>query len=67
MRTDYVEKGSTFYAKSGWQDNIWIGFDDEESIRLKAQYALSRNLAGVMFWNGNYKHILRNLHYAQQN
>merc|ERR1712168_13304 len=45
VRNEYIS------APYAYKDNIWIGFDDEESIRLKAQYALSRNLAGVMFWS----------------
>merc|ERR1711962_1850502 len=37
VRNEYIS------APYAYKDSIWIGFDDEESIRLKAQYALSRN------------------------
>merc|ERR1711909_201548 len=29
----------------------WIGFDDVDSIRLKAQFVNSHNLAGSMVWS----------------
>ncbi|XP_055917102.1 chitinase-3-like protein 1 [Eupeodes corollae] len=29
----------------------WIGFEDPRSIKLKAQYAVDQNLAGVMIWS----------------
>ena len=28
----------------------WVGFDDVDSIRLKAQFVNSRGLAGSMVW-----------------
>lgn len=36
------------YAYHGSQ---WVGFDNQLSIQYKAQYALDRNLAGVMVWS----------------
>ncbi|XP_049812473.1 chitinase-3-like protein 1 [Schistocerca nitens] len=36
------------YAVSG---NQWVGYDNEESIRIKSQYALAMNLGGAMIWS----------------
>ncbi len=35
------------YAYKG---NQWVGYDDQNSIKLKAEYAVSKNLGGIMFW-----------------
>jgi chitinase len=54
-----------FTANSGWtvvrdpyymvpyayNGNQWIGFDDRESLTLKAQYAASKGLGGAMVWS----------------
>ncbi len=29
----------------------WIGYDDIESLKLKAKYIIDNNLAGAMFWS----------------
>ncbi|KAL4713733.1 hypothetical protein ACJJTC_004264 [Scirpophaga incertulas] len=34
-----------------YKDLDWVSFDDPHSIRLKAEYARKRNLAGVMLWS----------------
>ncbi|ROT67642.1 chitinase 4 precursor [Penaeus vannamei] len=36
-----------FYCSS---DKIWCGFDDQDSVYLKARYAKNMGLAGVMAW-----------------
>ncbi|XP_068221164.1 chitinase-3-like protein 1 isoform X2 [Palaemon carinicauda] len=36
-----------FYCMSDW---IWCGFDDAESLRLKARQAKNKGLAGIMVW-----------------
>jgi chitinase len=35
-----------------WNESrrIWISYEDEESIKLKGQYVLSKKLGGIMFW-----------------
>ncbi|XP_074037099.1 acidic mammalian chitinase isoform X2 [Leptinotarsa decemlineata] len=33
-----------------YKGNQWIGYDDEKSIRKKAQYVVSQKLAGIMIW-----------------
>jgi len=35
------------YAVKG---NEWIGYDDEQSLRDKVDYAMGKGLGGVMFW-----------------
>ncbi|KAH0482911.1 MAG: hypothetical protein KVP17_004565 [Porospora cf. gigantea B] len=32
---------------------FFISYDDEESIKIKAQYAKSKGFAGLMFWEGS--------------
>lgn len=29
----------------------WIGYDDEQSIKVKTEYAIEKGLGGVMFWD----------------
>lgn len=36
------------YAFSG---NQWLGYDDEESVKLKANYARNKGLGGCMIWS----------------
>ncbi|XP_066937419.1 chitinase-3-like protein 1 [Macrobrachium rosenbergii] len=36
-----------FYCMSDW---IWCGFDDAESLHLKARQAKNKGLAGIMVW-----------------
>jgi len=33
-----------------YKDDVWFGYDDEESIRLKSQYIIEMGLGGAMFW-----------------
>lgn len=42
---DYEQQSP--YAFKG---NQWIGFDNPQSIRAKSEYAVSKNLAGVMMY-----------------
>ena len=36
------------YAFKG---NQWVGYDDENIVRAKAQYVNEKNLGGIMFWS----------------
>lgn len=36
------------YAVRG---NQWVGYDDEEIVRVKAQYVNEKGLGGIMFWS----------------
>ncbi|NP_001034516.3 chitinase 2 precursor [Tribolium castaneum] len=33
-----------------YKDDQWIGYDDEESVALKVQFAKDHNMAGLMIW-----------------
>lgn len=33
-----------------YKGNDWVGYDNVQSIKVKAQYALDHNLGGVMMW-----------------
>ncbi|XP_076757244.1 uncharacterized protein LOC143427196 [Xylocopa sonorina] len=33
-----------------FKDDQWVGYDDENIVRLKARYANEKNLGGIMFW-----------------
>ena len=32
-------------------DNEWVGFEDVESLKIKARYIVDKGLAGAMFWS----------------
>jgi chitinase len=34
-----------------YDGSFWIGYDNEESVALKVQYAKEKNLAGVFIWS----------------
>ncbi|XP_063918544.1 acidic mammalian chitinase-like [Zophobas morio] len=34
-----------------YDDDFWIGYDNEESVTYKVQYAQEKNLAGVFIWS----------------
>lgn len=42
------DEGKVPYMVKG-QD--WVGYDNEESVGFKAQYAIDRGLGGVMVWS----------------
>lgn len=35
----------------GIKDRMWIGYDDEESVAARVQYAMEMGLGGAMFWS----------------
>ena len=44
-----------------YNNDEWVGYDDVESMKIKAKYIVDNNLAGAMFWaididdfNGNH-------------
>jgi len=61
----YNEVCEKFASDSGWtivrdpfyqvpyayKGNLWIGYDDHESMIAKAEYAVSMNLGGAMVWS----------------
>ncbi|XP_026815829.1 flocculation protein FLO11-like isoform X2 [Rhopalosiphum maidis] len=34
-----------------YKDNQWVGYDDEEFVKLKAKYVNENDLGGIMFWS----------------
>ncbi|WP_420604035.1 glycoside hydrolase family 18 protein [Flagellimonas sp.] len=44
---DPVAKAPYLYSAT---DSIFISYDDSVSVRLKTEYALSKKLGGIMFW-----------------
>lgn len=34
-----------------YKDNQWVGYEDEQSLKVKLDYIQSKNLGGVMFWS----------------
>lgn len=37
-------------APFAYKNNQWVGYDDVESMKLKAKYIVDMNLGGAMFW-----------------
>lgn len=33
------------------KDNLWVGYDDQESLRYKVQYLKEHHLGGSMVWS----------------
>uniref|UniRef100_A0A2P2I7W0 Chitinase-3-like protein 1 n=1 Tax=Hirondellea gigas TaxID=1518452 RepID=A0A2P2I7W0_9CRUS len=46
------------YAYDLSHDNIWCGYDDAESLSIKAAYARDNGLAGAMVWTIQYDDFL---------
>jgi chitinase len=44
----YDETAQCPYVFDG---TTWIGYDDEQSIKVKTEYAIEKGLGGVMFWD----------------
>ncbi|CAL1684975.1 unnamed protein product [Lasius platythorax] len=34
-----------------FKENQWVGYDDEEIVKLKARYVNEKKLGGIMFWS----------------
>jgi len=34
-----------------FKDDQWVGYDDEDIVRLKARYVNEKKLGGIMFWS----------------
>ena len=33
-----------------YNENQWVGYDDEEIVRKKSQFVVEHKLGGIMFW-----------------
>jgi len=45
-----VVRDSCYQAPYAAKGNLWIGYDDIQSITVKGQYISAKNLGGVMIW-----------------
>lgn len=34
-----------------YKEDQWVGYDDENIVRLKAKYVAEQDLGGIMFWS----------------
>lgn len=46
-----VVRDPYYQAPYAYKGNVWIGYDDKESLKAKAEYAMSMNLGGAMVWS----------------
>jgi chitinase len=46
-----IKRDPYYQSPYAYKGNLWIGYDDVESLKLKAQYAASMNLGGAMVWS----------------
>lgn len=38
-----------------YKDQIWIGYDDVRSVKIKTEYAVEKKLAGAMVWTVDFE------------
>ncbi|KAG4076517.1 hypothetical protein HA402_011333 [Bradysia odoriphaga] len=50
--TVFDDKQKNPYSYNG---NQWIGYDNTQSVQIKAEYAVARNLGGIMVWAIDYE------------
>ncbi|XP_046455827.1 acidic mammalian chitinase-like [Daphnia pulex] len=46
-----VVRDSSYLTPYAFKSSQWIGYDDQQSLTIKAQYASSMNLGGAMVWS----------------
>jgi len=46
-----IVRDSYYQAPYAYKGDLWIGYDDKESLMAKAEYAMSMNLGGSMVWS----------------
>lgn len=34
-----------------YNENQWVGYDDEDIVRKKSKFVVDQNLGGIMFWS----------------
>ncbi|XP_076290346.1 uncharacterized protein LOC143213900 isoform X3 [Lasioglossum baleicum] len=47
---EVVQPNSKAMGPYAFKDDQWVGYDDEDIVKLKAKYANEKNLGGIMFW-----------------
>lgn len=46
-----IVRDPDYLAPYAYNDRLWVGYDDQQSLALKAQYAKSMGLGGMMMWS----------------
>nr|4MNL_A Chain A, Chitinase A [Cycas revoluta]4MNM_A Chain A, Chitinase A [Cycas revoluta] len=44
---------TTTVSAYAYKDNVWVGYDNQQSVALKVQYAKEKRLGGYFFWSVN--------------
>ncbi|XP_026668174.1 mucin-5AC [Ceratina calcarata] len=47
---EVVQPNSKAMGPYAFKGDQWVGYDDEDIVKLKAKYANEKNLGGIMFW-----------------
>lgn len=50
--TVFDDQQKNAYSYNG---NQWIGYDNTASVQIKAEYAINKNLGGIMVWAIDYE------------
>lgn len=55
----FIAQGTTVYhdithTVFTYKDNTWVGYDNANTIKMKGEYILSKNLRGAMVWSTDY-------------
>lgn len=46
-----MQPNSDAMGPYAYNDNQWVGYDDEAIARKKAEYVVQNGLGGIMFWS----------------
>lgn len=47
---EVVEPNPDAMGPYAFKGDQWVGYDDEDIVRLKARYVNEKKLGGIMFW-----------------
>ncbi|XP_008545499.1 mucin-5AC isoform X1 [Microplitis demolitor] len=48
---EIVQPNSKAMGPYAFKGNQWVGYDDENIVRLKSMYVIEKSLGGIMFWS----------------
>lgn len=48
-----VQPNADALGPYAYNENQWVGYDDEEIVRKKSQFVVEHKLGGIMFWYVN--------------
>lgn len=46
-----MQPNSKAMGPYAFKGNQWVGYDDENIVRLKSMYVIEKSLGGIMFWS----------------